>query len=338
MKVSIVIPVKEINGYILESMRHIRRLDFPDFEVLILPDRDEGIRIDGARIIPTGETGPSEKRDLASTHASGEILAFLDDDAYPEPRWLASSVRHFAEDDVAAVGGPAVTPGDDSALQRASGAVFSSRLVSSSYVYRYVPTVRRDVDDYPTVNLLVRKSVFDRLGGFDTSFWPGEDTKLCLDMTVTLGQRIVYDPEALVYHHRRSLFIPHLSQVARYAFQRGSFVRTHPETSLRPGYFVPSAFVAFLVAGPVAAAFSTAAQVVFAAVLAVYLAAVGAAVAAAVLRERSLAVGLLAAPGILTTHLVYGYNFLKGLVAAGTTPAGVRGGPAGGRKGRIKET
>lgn len=307
------IPVKEINDYIMESYEHLQKLDFADFEVIIFPDGDSGVKLSGARIIPTGPMGPAEKRDLALEYAEGEILAFLDDDAYPRADWLKNAVRHFLDRSVGAVGGPAVTPESDSVLQRASGAVFSSRLASSGYTYRYIPDRYREVDDFPTVNLFIRKSVFRELGGFDTGYWPGEDTKLCLDITKKLGLKIIYDPEVLVYHHRRALFRPHLEQVSRYAFQRGYFVRAFPETSLKPGYFVPSIFLLFTGAGLFFVFVSWTVFAAWAGVMSVYVAALGGASIAAMVRNRDIAVGAVTAPGIFLTHLTYGFHFLKGL-------------------------
>ena len=314
MKVTVVIPVKEINEYIIESYEHLAKLDFTSFEVIIFPDRDSGVKLNGVRIIPTGPVGPAEKRDLAIEYAEGEILAFLDDDAYPRTDWLKNAVRHFSDSGVGAVGGPAVTPESDSVLQRASGAVFSSRLVSSGYVYRYVPRRLREVDDFPTVNLFVRKSVFRELGGFDTGYWPGEDTKLCLDITKKLGLKIIYDPEVLVFHHRRALFGPHLKQVSRYAFQRGYFVRVFPETSLRPGYFVPSLFLLFTAAGMLLVFASRTVFTAWAAAMFAYVIALAGASVAAMVSNKNVAVGAAATPGIFLTHLAYGFYFLKGLL------------------------
>lgn len=315
MKVTVVIPVKEINDYIKESNEYLSKLDFDSFELIIFPDRDSGVKLSGARIIPTGPMGPAEKRDLALKYAEGEILAFLDDDAYPRADWLKNAVRHFSDPSVGAVGGPAVTPKSDSVLQRASGAVFASRLTSSTYTYRYVPDKYREVDDFPTVNLFIRKSVFEVLGGFDTGYWPGEDTKLCLDITKKLGLKIIYDPEVFVFHHRRALFGPHLKQVSRYAFQRGYFVRVFPETSLKPGYFVPSLFLLFIVAGILFALVSRTMLMAWAGVMSLYIAALAGASLAAMISNRDLAVGVITAPGIFLTHVVYGFNFLKGLLS-----------------------
>lgn len=313
-KVSIIIPVKEINDYIRESIPYILALDYRDYEVIILPDFDTGESFPKTRVIPTGAIGPAEKRDLAASHAEGEILAFLDDDAYPRADWLKNAVRHFDYPEIAAVGGPAVTPDHDSVWQRASGAVFSSWLTSGGYEYRYVPRQVREVDDYPTVNLLIRKDVFEEIGGFDTSYWPGEDTKLCLDVTKRLKKKIIYDPDAMVFHHRRPLFIPHLKQVSRYAFHRGYFAKVLPETSFRFSYFIPSLFLLWVVFGGVLSPLNDGVAFLYAGVMSLYGFLLFGAIVAVAFKEKDLKLGILTMPGIFLTHLAYGYNFIKGFM------------------------
>ena len=314
--VSIIIPVKEVNDYIRESMPHILNMDYENYEVLIFPDTPTSESFPRTRIIPTGSMGPAEKRDLALKHASGEILAFLDDDAFPRKDWLKNAVKHFRDSNVAAVGGPAVTPTSDSVWQRASGAVFSSWLASGGNEYRYVPGPAREVDDFPTVNLLVRRDVFEKVGGFDSNYWPGEDTKLCLDITKTMGKKIIYDPEVFVYHHRRALFIPHLKQISRYAFHRGYFAKVLPETSLRFTYFVPSLFLIGIILGLLLFPVHRTIAALYLSTISLYALMLVTTALIITLKERKLLIGMLAIPGIFLTHLLYGYNFLKGLSTA----------------------
>ncbi|MCX5776128.1 MAG: glycosyltransferase [Candidatus Firestonebacteria bacterium] len=310
-KVSIIIPVKAWNNNLDECLKNCEKLDYPDFEVILLPDHPLKVQYKSVRVIPTGEIGPSEKRDLGIKHSNGVIIAFLDDDAYPVRSWLSSAVKHFDNPEIGGVGGPAVTPPTDNLWQQASGAVFESFLASAHYVYRYLPRKMRDEDDYPTVNFIVPRAVIDKIGGFDNIYWPGEDTVLCLKITHELKKRIIYDPSVLVYHHRRELFKGHLKQVGNYALHRGFFVKKFPQTSLRPGYFVPSVFVVWLIAGGVFALFFNRAAVLYFTVNGIY--------ALALLYEgvkrKNLRLGVLTIAGIFVTHLLYGTNFIRGLLA-----------------------
>ena len=111
---------------------------------------------------------------------------------------------------------------------------------------RYVPVgIARQMDDWPSVNLLVRREAFLAVGGFDCKYWPGEDTRLCLKIKQT-GKKLFYVPEMAVWHHRRAGLRAHLKQVGAYGLHRGYFARHYPETSFRLKYFIPSAFAVFV--------------------------------------------------------------------------------------------
>jgi len=319
--VSIIIPIKKINEYINESIRHISGLDYDDFEVLILPDDGDLSEISlsqegltgKVKVIPIGSLGPAEKRDMGAKQARGEILAFLDDDAYPRKDWLRNGVRHFERPEIAAVGGPAVTPKEDSFWQRVSGAVYLSPFGGGNSV-RYWPGKKLDfVDDWPSVNLIVRKSDFENVGGFNSQYWPGEDTKLCLDLTHTLNKKIIYDPDVFVWHHRRSGFIRHLKQVGQYGLHRGFFAKKYPETSFKIKYFLPSLFLVFLILGFVVSFLSPQVIPIFTTGLAIYGLGLIYSFAVILYREKALFISMFALPYIFSTHLVYGLQFLRGL-------------------------
>jgi len=247
---------------------------------------------------------------MALDYAKGEILAFIDDDAYPEKDWLRNALKNFRDPDVAAVGGPAVTPDEDSLKQKASGLVYASVLVSGKYAYRYLPKDRLEVDDYPSCNFLVRKSVMQQLGGFKTDFWPGEDTKLCLKITKELGKKIIYDPEVLVYHHRRPVFLAHLRQIANYALHRGYFVKKYPQTSLKIAYFLPSLLLIGIFSGGVLALSLVSLRAMYFLGLSLYLFLVLTFSFSGKLRLIPLVFS-----GIILTHLTYGFYFIKGLLS-----------------------
>lgn len=309
--VSVIVAYPAPSAYLDECLEGISRQTYANYEVILLPDVKSGRSFPpGVREIPTGKIRPAEKRNIGAEAARGEILAFLDDDAFPAEDWLRRAVVYFGDPAVAAVGGPAVTPPADSYMAGLSGRVYANRLVSGQYRCRYVPGLVRDVDDFPSCNLLVRSGVMKEAGGFRTDYWPGEDTYLCRDIIHKLKLRILYDPRVLVFHHRRALFLPHLRQIARYALHRGYFARHFPETSRRLSYAMPTLFVAGLVAGPVLAAFCRWCGIL-------YLSAVGLYAILTLLSCFSFnpATWLLTWLGVVATHLVYGVRFAAGLLA-----------------------
>ena len=329
MTVSIIIAVKTWQKNLEECVAKCQALDYQDFEIIILPDAELGtvpalaniLSAKGPvpiKVIATGPISPAKKRDAAMNYAKGEIFAFIDDDAYPGKDWLKNAVNNFSDPQVAAVGGPAITPDNDNVRQKASGKVYQSPLVSGKYVYRYLPKKKTEVDDYPSCNFLIRKSVMQELGGFNTNFWPGEDTKLCLDITKGLGKKIIYDPRVMVYHHRRPLFIPHIKQVADYALHRGYFVKRYPQTSLRLPYFLPALFLFSLFAGAAFSLFIIPMRIIYLLGLTLYL---------LLVLAFSFSKGLRFIPylfwGIILTHLTYGFYFIRGLFSGGLKEEGV---------------
>ncbi len=311
-RVSILIAFAQPNSYLAQCLEKIRALDYPDYEVILLPDREMKNPGGPVRVVPTGPVGPPEKRDLGAAEATGEILAFIDDDAYPQEDWLKTAVPHFGNLEVAAVGGPASTAPEDGLRQQAGGRVLAGWMVGGVHVYRHIPKMLRDVDDYPTCNLLVRKSSFERAGGFDSPYWPGEDTVLCWKLTRGKKEKIIYDPDVQVFHHRRPLFRPHWRQIGNYGLHRGYFVKKFPATSRRPNYFLPSLWTIFLLLGWIPLLLIPGGIKFYLIPTALYLLLA----LASGLRTWNWKAGTLVAAGIVTTHIVYGLNFLRGLAAS----------------------
>ena len=324
---SIVIPVKEINQNLLEEViPALKKQTDTDFQLILVPDRAKEVTsLPGfAKVFPSWpETGPAQKRDLGVRKSRGKVVVFLDDDAYPGKDWLKNARPYFKNKAVAAVCGPGVTPSNDPLLSKVSGWMWASFLgAGGAGTYRCRPGKKREVDDFPSFNLMVKKTDFLKVGGFDTGFWPGEDTKLCHDLVYKLGKKIIYDPLILVYHHRRKIFKDHLKQIGRYGFHRGYFVKILPKTSRRIGYFYPLTFFLAVALAPLVYLILSFLNLFFLAeiVLFLYLACwltyllllflTGIWVW---LMSKDWRISILVMPTILLSHLFYGLMFLRGL-------------------------
>lgn len=320
---SIIVPTRAITNLITnELVPALEKQSYNGFELIIIPDKSKKIEKlpSFAKVIPSwSKTLPSDKRDLGAKKAKGEILAFIDSDAYPDSSWLKNTLKHFRDKDISAVCGPGITPLSDNLKERVSGYVWSTWIgAGGAGIYRNILKKKRFVDDYPTFNLLVRKSDFTKVGGFSSKFWPGEDTKLCADLVYKLGKKILYDPKVLIYHHRRPVFLPHLKQIGRFGLHRGYFVKVLPKTSLRIGYFAPLFFILGIFIGPlliylfrnlsfISTLYLTS-IIIYASLLIISSIQI-------VLKEKNLIAGVLFIPAVFLTHLFYGVMFARGLVA-----------------------
>ncbi len=297
---SIIIPCKRPTPYLEECLEHIAKQSYTHFEAIVLTDTVKRRVSSKIKIIPTGNIGPALKRDRGVEISKGKIIAFIDDDAYPAKNWLMQALSNFQDKDIVAVGGPGITPPHVSWQEAASGWVSASFFGGGPYSYRFLPYRKRFVDDYPSMNLLIKKADLLAVGGFHSHYWPGEDTKLCLDLVYKLGKKIVYDPNVVVYHHRR-VMRAFIRQNGNYGLHRGYFARVLPKTSCRLVYFIPSLFVLGLVTFPL----------VVVPPYALLLIANGVWIAR---KSRSLFQGAVSMPIVFLIHVWYGVRFLQGFL------------------------
>ncbi len=313
----IVVDYKKNNPLLVDCLEAIQKQTYRNYEIVLITDRP--VKLHYPKLIKKSfghYVGPAEKRDWGGEHAKGEILAFIDDDAYPDKDWLKNMVKDLSDSTVAGVGGPGVTPPGVGWQEAASGWMSASPLGAGPYTYRFLPGKKQYVDDYPSMNLAIRRLDFLAVGGFDSHYWPGEDTKLCLDLIMKLKKKIIYDPKVLVYHHRRQLWRPHLRQNGNFGLHRGFFARILPQTSLRLVYLGPSFMVLGLIYLVPASIFQSiqlpylyqTGKLLFG----FYLLAVALNSVWVYRQSKSLFQGILSFFAVFVTHLWYGLRFLQG--------------------------
>lgn len=307
-EISVIVVAPELNDYGRRCLRRLLELE-DDLELIFVPDSEPEDELDPrVRTIVSG-TGLTTggKRQLGLEASGGEFVALIDDDAYPHASWLRIAIEAMRQDaGIAAVAGPTLTPDDDSELEQLGGRVYASPLVAGPHRWRYVITEAADVDDAPSVNLIVRRSEAVAVG-FDSDDRWGEDTILCQGL-LERGGRIRYEPGVVVYHSRRPLWRPHLRQLYRWSRHRSAYARTLGGNSLRPSYFAPSALVAFVLSGLVVRGPARSLWRVGMAVYAIACAIAG--------FDPAPARWLRVSGGIAATHLTYGVGFIAGLFGA----------------------
>lgn len=310
-KVSIIIPFYVDTSRFYNDLKKFNKLNYKNYEIIIVSDKQISVKNPKTRVLLTGKkvTGPAEKRDIAIKHAKGEICAFIDDDAYPDKNWLKTAVIHFQHPQIVAVGGPGVTPKEDKYWEQLTGLVYSSFFCGGHAQHRFVKKDAMFVVDYPAYNLIIRKDVLQKVGGYGTHFYGGEDTFLCLKL-IKDGHRILYDPEVFVYHHRRALFLPYLKQIANIGMHRGYFAKTFPETSLQINYFIPSFLAVGFLLGMVLSFFSRFIACIYFALLSFFILIS----IFSVIKKTDLKKSFIVSIGIILTHITYGIFFVKGLL------------------------
>ena len=214
VKTSIVIPVFNKVEFTFQCLRSLmREVDFAETEVIVVDNAstDETRELLShfrafVRVVENeSNQGFVDACNRGASVARGSLLLFLNNDTVVLPGWLDALVETLERDERAgAVGSLFLYP--DGRVQEA-GAILWSNGEAFHYGWGRSPedrrfTFAREVDCCSGASLLVRKELFERLGGFDRRYAPAyyEDADLCMGVR-SLGYKVVYQPASRVVHY-----------------------------------------------------------------------------------------------------------------------------------------
>jgi len=211
----------------------VARLEYPDYEVVVVDDgsTDQTAAIARRydyRLIQTPNRGLASARNTGLAAATGEIVAYLDDDARPDPHWLAYLAATFLSTSHAAVGGPNVAPPGDGPIADA--------VARSPGGPVHVLLTDREAEHIPGCNMAFRKECLAAIGGFDLQFRvAGDDVDVCWRLHER-GWSIGFHSAAMVWHHRRNSIRAYWRQQLGYGRAEAMLERKWPEKYNGPGY------------------------------------------------------------------------------------------------------
>jgi hypothetical protein len=135
---------------------------------------------------------PAKARNRGVTKTTGEIIAFTDADCIPAPDWLAVLAEKFEQKEHSVIGGGVKFPSTNYWTTADNVSMFHDYLSVH-------PAGRRD--QLPSLNLAIRRSVFEQIGGFDERYPrpAGEDSDLSIRLR-RAGYQLWFEPRAIVAH------------------------------------------------------------------------------------------------------------------------------------------
>lgn len=205
---SFVIPVRNDAARLRRCLESIRQAEAPGPIEIIVADNGSSdgsadvARELGAVTLDLPNRRVSEVRNAAAREARADLLAFVDADHTLAPGWIGAALASMADPSVVAAGADYHAPADGTWVQ----AIYD-RL-------RTRAPEARSAEWLPSGNLVVRKAVFERIGGFDTSLESCEDVDLCRRLRESGGRLIATDAMRSVHHgdprSLRALFMAEL--------------------------------------------------------------------------------------------------------------------------------
>jgi GT2 family glycosyltransferase len=209
-----------------ECLEGLRELEYQNFEVIVVDDGSTDgtaaiARRHGLAPITTDHRGLSHARNVGIEAATGEIVAFIDDDARPDPHWLTYLAVSFLRTGHVGVGGPNIAPTGDG--------VVAECVANAPGGPVHVLLSDQEAEHIPGCNMAFRKADLEAIGGFDPQFHQaGDDVDICWRLREA-GGTLGFSPAAVVWHHRRNSVYAYWKQQQGYTKAEVLLERKWPE-------------------------------------------------------------------------------------------------------------
>lgn len=210
-----------------ECLAHTCRLDYPGLEIVVVDDGSTDdtativARHDRAQLVSIEHAGLSVARNAGLRAARGQVVAYLDADAYPSPEWPYYLALGFDSRTVGGVGGPNVPPPSDP--------VGAARVAAAPGGPVHVLLADDRAEHIPGCNMAFWRSVLEEVGGFEPIYTAaGDDVDVCWKV-LDKGWEIGFHPAALVWHHRRPSGRAYLRQQRGYGRAEALVAARHPD-------------------------------------------------------------------------------------------------------------
>jgi len=212
-RISVVVCTYNGRRTIRNCLEGLMAMAYPNYEVVVVNDgsTDDTPAIVGefpVRRIDIDNGGLSNARNVGMREATGEIVAYIDDDVRPDPHWLYYVAHAFMTTEHVGIGGPNIPPPEDGFVAQC--------VAKAPGGPNHVLWSDGDAEHIPGCNMAFRREALAEINGFDTRFRiAGDDVDLCWRLQAN-GGSLGFHAGAAVLHHRRNDVGGYLRQQRNY--------------------------------------------------------------------------------------------------------------------------
>lgn len=190
--VSVVIPARDEEQYIGECLDSLAHQNYcaSQIEIIVVDNGsvDQTVEIAaqmGARVFSAENVYVGAVRNFGALKAKGDIIAFLDADCCAGPNWIKEAVKQLKNGEIGAVGGVCRSYSKANWIQRTLAS-------TESYDVRFTKVLAGS-------SFVLRRKVFQRIGGFDETLFASEDDELSRRL-IRDGYKLILTSECDVIH------------------------------------------------------------------------------------------------------------------------------------------
>lgn len=224
MKISVIVPTYNRCTLLKRTLESLFRQTYSDYEIIVVNDGSsdgtdeylQNLASEGKIIYHRHQnSGLAATRKAGLSFASGEVIAFTDDDCVLPSDWLTTIAQKFEQSGVAGVGGATRTGNTHNIYAVAIDCM-------QNYFKQVINTDGVAVPFLTGNNVAYKRSSLEKVGGPDPRFRMGaEDRDLTFRVAQT-GEKLLYDPHLVVEHYNDSTFWKFLKH--QYDFGIGSYL------------------------------------------------------------------------------------------------------------------
>jgi glycosyltransferase involved in cell wall biosynthesis len=237
VRASVIVPAYNAELTIRKCLEALKKQTIPlsDYEIIVVDDGstdrtgETAASTENIKIVRQTNAGPAAARNNGARQAQSKIIVFTDSDCFPETDWLEKMLIPFGQDtQIAAVKGAYLT------RQRE----LAARFVQLEYEEKYDRLKKSAYIDFvDTYSAAFIKKTFLEFGGYDTEFKVAcaEDVELSFRMA-NAGHKMVFNPDALVYHIHPASWIQYFNKKYKFAYWRMLAVRKNPNKAVNDSH------------------------------------------------------------------------------------------------------
>ncbi|MEK9135100.1 MAG: glycosyltransferase [Patescibacteria group bacterium] len=235
--ISVIIPARNEEALIGECLKNLQQLNYPkDRLEIIISDglstdkTAEIVKTYGAKIVVNKFQTVAPGRNIGFQHSQGDLVAFSDADCLMDKNWLSNALKYFQDESVAGVGGPSLSPQDESVFGRAVRFLFLCGSLISGSIYVTDSKKTKIVKSIPGCNAIYKRVALEKVMPVDETLLTGDDVEMNYQL-ISRGYKVLYVPDVTVWHYRRDNPKKFWKQIYRYAIGRLQMAKRHRDAA-----------------------------------------------------------------------------------------------------------
>ena len=201
--ITVVIPSRSLDSNLINCIKKIRKF-YRKIKIILVLDFPIKNKLDkNIKILISGNKTIGYKRNLGVKFVNTKLISLIDSDAYPSSFWLNESIDILRDTNIAAIGGPNISPKSYNIEKILVANSRINSIVTLNPIVKSRKTKKHYINFLPSCNFIIKTSIYKKVNGMDSRLYSSEEISLNLKVR-KLGYKMIFNPKIFVYHIERN--------------------------------------------------------------------------------------------------------------------------------------